>query len=147
MKIIFITTFCFLAIQAIPFENYAKDQLNVEWEKYKVQFEKCYHATTEASRRIAWEENLKHVQRHNLEYYLGKHTYTLGINEYSDMTHEEFKETYLGVESYHHNNITKAFSNLKAKNEIPSSIDWRTSGYVTPVQKQVCYNFFILAYN
>ena len=46
---------------------------------------KLYHCY----RRLIWEENIEKIQRHNLEYDLGKHTYTMGINEYSDLVSVE----------------------------------------------------------
>ena len=36
-------------------------------------------------RRSIWEKNLAYVRKHNLEADLGKHTYTLGMNEYADL--------------------------------------------------------------
>ena len=36
-------------------------------------------------RRLIWERNVQLVEKHNLEADRGVHTYTMGINEYSDM--------------------------------------------------------------
>ncbi len=33
---------------------------------------------------MIWEENVRRIQKHNLEYDMGKHTYTMGINQFSD---------------------------------------------------------------
>ena len=42
-----------------------------------------------ADRRSIFESNIKEIIEHNTS---GKHTWTKGINEYSDMTEEEFFE-------------------------------------------------------
>ncbi len=36
-------------------------------------------------RRNVWEKNVEKIQIHNLEYDLGLHTYTMGINQYADL--------------------------------------------------------------
>ena len=38
-----------------------------------------------AHRRMIWEGHVELVAKHNREFDMGVHTYTLGINEYADM--------------------------------------------------------------
>lgn len=46
----------------------------------------------ESMRKLIFIENLKKVTIHNRRYRMGLETYTQGINEFSDMTFEEFAE-------------------------------------------------------
>jgi len=109
--------------------------LNEPWEEFKIRYGKSYSSVeAEIARRMIFEQNVKRIQQHNLEYNLGKHSYFLGINKFSDNTFEEYVQ------------IFKPF-NLKEKKgatylepsnvgDAPSSVDWRTKGYVTPVKQQ-----------
>ena len=40
-------------------------------------------------RRLIWEDNVRHIQKHNLEADRGEHTYTLGMNEYGDLVSDK----------------------------------------------------------
>ena len=42
-------------------------------------------------------ENRKRIAEHNARYELGLETYTLGINEFSDMLPSEFLDTMTGL--------------------------------------------------
>ncbi|TPP67276.1 Cathepsin L4 [Fasciola gigantica] len=65
------------------------------WHEWKRMYNKEYNGVDEAHRRNIWEENVKHIQEHNIRHDLGLVTYTLGLNQFTDMTFEEFKATYL----------------------------------------------------
>ncbi|TPP67000.1 Preprocathepsin cathepsin L [Fasciola gigantica] len=95
-----------------------------------------HNGADDEKRRNIWEQNVKHIQEHNLRHDLGLVTYTLGLNQFTDMTFEEFKAKYLSE-------IPRASEFLshgmpyRAKNRaVPTSIDWRESGYVTEVKDQ-----------
>ncbi|UYV60941.1 CTSS [Cordylochernes scorpioides] len=45
---------------------------------------KNYKGLEDQARKAIFEENLKNIVQHNLEYDLGMHSYYLGINKYSD---------------------------------------------------------------
>ena len=55
-------------------------------------------------RRIVWEQNLRFVQKHNIEYTEGKHSFTLAMNKFADMTPNEFALVYSGYEKSTTNN-------------------------------------------
>jgi hypothetical protein len=44
-----------------------------------------------AQRKAVYEDNVAYMNAHNQQYAAGKHTFDMGVNEFSAMTHEEFK--------------------------------------------------------
>ncbi|UYV60926.1 CTSS [Cordylochernes scorpioides] len=54
------------------------------WERFKELHGKNYKGLEDQARKAIFEENLKKIVQHNLEYELGMHSYHLGINKYSD---------------------------------------------------------------
>merc|ERR1711915_182138 len=81
-----------LALTAAQALNY--DQ---EWEIFKAKYERNYLSTPEHdNRKSVFVSNYKLIQKHNAEHALGLHTYTLGVNQFADLTNEEFVKTYNG---------------------------------------------------
>ncbi|XP_071943317.1 cathepsin L2-like [Antedon mediterranea] len=110
--------------------------LDDDWEMWKNTHNKAYEKGEEQVRRLIWEENLKKVAKHNLEYDMKKHSYKLGMNEYADMRNREFVGIMNGFKA---SNKTKgAASTFMASIflEMPDKVDWRDQGYVTPVKNQ-----------
>jgi cathepsin L len=69
---------------------------------------------------------LAFVEKHNTEAAAGAHTFTVGINEYADLTVEEFKVLFNGF------NATKTLQASMSQNifrsnedELPAAVDWR----------------------
>jgi len=123
--------------------------LNLEWSVYKERHNKKYgSADEELTRRLAWEDNLKLIEKHNTEYAAGKHTYTLGANKFADLTNAEYRQKVLmrkfdGTQRIRPGMIGHIGENPTVS--IPDSVDWRTKGYVTPVKNQEqcgsCWSF------
>lgn len=59
--------------------------LEDEWSKYKVSYERSYEATEDGLRKIIFMNNLKTIMRHNIEADMGRHTYWMGVNQFTDM--------------------------------------------------------------
>ncbi|XP_077570643.1 cathepsin La [Stigmatopora nigra] len=113
-------------------------QLDDHWDLWKSWHSKQYHQKEEGWRRMVWEKNLKKIELHNLEHSMGKHSYSLSMNHFGDMTHEEFRQVMNG---YKHGiktqKKTKGALFLEPNFlEAPRSVDWRDHGYVTPVKDQ-----------
>ena len=70
----------------------------------------------------AFADNLDKIAKHNKEAAEGKHTYTLGVNKFADLTETEWRDT-LTL------NIVKDDKpkyTMKSKvADIPDAIDWR----------------------
>nr|KAF6314362.1 hypothetical protein mMyoMyo1_003477 [Myotis myotis] len=81
-----------------------------------------------------WEKNMKMIELHNREYSLTKQGFTMAMNAFGDMTNEEFRQVMNGFQNQKQRN-GKAFREPLFA-QIPSSVDWRDKGYVTPVKNQ-----------
>ncbi|NXD43802.1 CATL1 protein, partial [Copsychus sechellarum] len=112
-------------------------ELDDHWELWKSWHKKDYHEREEGWRRVVWEKNLKMIEIHNLDHALGKHSYKLGMNQFGDMTTDEFRQLMNG---YIHKKSERKYrgSQFLEPNflEAPRSVDWREKGYVTPVKDQ-----------
>jgi len=64
------------------------------WEAYKTKFGKTYSAEEDAVRYARWKETVSEVHLHNTQY-SGIAGYKQGVNQFADMSHEEFKATML----------------------------------------------------
>lgn len=59
---------------------------NQSWTEYKLKFKKSYPNEDEAMRRKAWQDSIKTVNAHNVEFEAGSHSYSKGVNQFSDGT-------------------------------------------------------------
>jgi len=126
-----------LAVMAVGFALPLDSDLDSQWEAFKSFHGKKYATSEDGLRRVIWEENLKRVALHNLEASIGKHTYTLAMNEYADLSGEEFLKVVLGSCIIHKRNSTGAATFLKSSFIAPpASVDWRDKNLVTPVKNQ-----------
>lgn len=124
------------SIKAVTFD----DTLNDSWMEFQKVFNKEYQTIDESlNRRSIWEANLKYISRHNLEYSLGKHSFTVAMNKYGDMTNEEFVRV---MNRFNSSNVL-SFKRENSQEyvvtsgiEIPDSVDWRAQGYVSPIKDQ-----------
>ena len=76
-----------------------------------------------------FEANLKTIEQHNQEYAKGKHTWTMGVNHLTDLTHEEFmKLNQLKVPQ----NVPKKKTSYKMQaKSLAAAVDWRDKVIVT----------------
>ncbi|CAF4820191.1 unnamed protein product [Rotaria sp. Silwood1] len=136
MKLVIILCVLFVGAYCAPVPN---EQLNDQWNSFKKLHGKKYNFVEEGHRRSIWEANLAKIQKHNQEANSGIHTYTVGMNEYGDLTDEEFQNKMNGFKMLAKSETTN-FDNQRllfsSNGTIPDAVDWRRQGYVTPVKNQ-----------
>jgi C1A family cysteine protease len=112
------------------------DDDNFHWKEFsnfQERFNRRYSNIQELETRFAiFRKNFIGILAHNADL---KQNFTMGINQFTDLTPQEFKAKYISglkveVGSYN----CKSFSS--SASDAPVSIDWRTKGAVTSVKDQ-----------
>jgi len=108
---------------------------NQQWDEFKVKFAREFRDLKhESERRAVFESNLDMIEAHNAKFEKGLSTYKMGINQFTDMTYEEFSNVILMDE------VPAAapeyMQSKKAESSAPSSWDWRDEGILNPVKDQ-----------
>lgn len=86
------------------------------------------------TRYSIFKSNVKQIEEHNLKYAEGKSSYYLEINQFADLTDEEFETDYLS-EELPDEEFDQVFE-PPPDTDVPNSIDWRDLGAVLPVKNQ-----------
>ncbi|XP_061426698.1 procathepsin L-like isoform X1 [Lethenteron reissneri] len=140
MKLLLVTLLGVMVVVSVAVASpFLDPELSPEWESWKEFHGKTYGEEEEGWRRMIWEKNLKRISMHNLEHSMGKHTWRMGMNQFSDMTTEEFRQLMLGFRGWNgtgKDSHGSVFMAPAAFFEAPESVDWREQGYVTDVKNQ-----------
>ena len=110
------------------------DKILELFESWVSKHGKTYRSIEEKLHRFEiFKDNLKHIDERNKEI----SSYGLGLNEFADMSHEEFKNKYLGLKPGlpRRGGSSRDFS-YRDVVDLPKSVDWRKNGAVTPVKNQ-----------
>ncbi|KAK4787391.1 hypothetical protein SAY86_011224 [Trapa natans] len=112
------------------------DKLIELFESWMAKHGKSYENLEEKLHRFeVFEENLKHIDETNKKIT----NYWLGLNEFADLTHEEFKKMYLGLKKVDLSQRSQPSDEDFTHSEfvdLPKSVDWRKKGAVTSVKNQ-----------
>lgn len=108
------------------------DPAHAAFEAFTRDFSKVYKSVEERLRRFeAFADNLRFIEVENNK----SKGYTLGINEFADLTFEEFKADFLGLHRRPPSGLILGDHELSGLS-IPDEMDWEAKGAVTPIKNQ-----------
>ncbi|KAK9152997.1 hypothetical protein Sjap_000477 [Stephania japonica] len=106
-------------------------------EQWMALHERNYKDVAEKEKRFnVFKDNVKYIEQFNKA---GNYPYKLSVNKFADLTNEEFKATRNGYKGLClEDKLARASSSFKYENvsAVPSTMDWRKKGVVTPVKDQ-----------
>ncbi|XP_004301220.1 PREDICTED: actinidain-like [Fragaria vesca subsp. vesca] len=110
----------------------ANDSVNVSqvFDNWVEEYGRTYSSSEEKAKRFAmFKERFEDIEKFNRQ---GNHTFTLGLDAFSDMTFEEFST----IDIPNPSSISSfRYQDFKLE-DLPKSWDWRTEGAVTNVKDQ-----------
>ncbi|KAI9201532.1 hypothetical protein LWI28_024933 [Acer negundo] len=126
-------TLGFLLLLLLLFPLHTCSSVNTElFEAWCSNHGKTYSSSEEKQRRLeVFEDNYAFVTRHNE---MGNSSFSLSLNAFADLTHHEFRSSYLGLAAAPTN--SDVGEPRYAVRDVPTSIDWREKGAVTGVKDQ-----------
>jgi len=79
-----------------------------------------------------YRQNLEYVEEHNR----GHHTFTVAMNQFADLTVQEFSAMYNTYRQVERNSSLVQIHKYNTLQDLAATVDWRTKGAVTGVKNQ-----------
>ncbi|XP_038691674.1 senescence-specific cysteine protease SAG39-like [Tripterygium wilfordii] len=144
LSLLFILGVC--CISSVLSRTAPELSITATFEQWMALHGRVYKDSYEKDGRLQiFKKNVEHIESHNAA---PNRKYELGLNAFSDLTSEELKAVRNG---YKLKGTSTSSTSFKYENvsAVPSSIDWRKKGAVTPIKDQgqcgCCWAFSAVA--
>jgi len=118
---------------ALPFVAAADVPLTMSWAEWKNEFGMTFNGEEDATREQVFAANVAFIEGENAK----DNTYTLGVNQFSHLSIEEFKAQFTGGRGGSALSSDDAHLGELEVGEIASDVDWSTDkSVVNPVKDQ-----------
>jgi len=129
-------------LTAQVFANFSQEEYKAQFEQWVEEHGKVYNEEEVLYRFKIFQQHVDFVQKFNSE----GHSYTVGLNKFADLSNSEFLEKYGGLHRpLIHVTEPEHIYQYEPSQALPTSVDWRTKGMVTPVKDQgqcgSCWSF------
>lgn len=126
-----IFTFCYLQTSISGFLIPQALLNQAEFDIYLIYHDKSYTGEEYQKRLKIFSNKIAYIRQFNSQ----NHTYTLGLNHFSDLDYEEFVSQHFSTQTL--KPIPRTLIPIQSqKLKYPTSIDWRSKGVVTPIQNE-----------
>lgn len=142
MAIVFFNKMFFVAVLVVSlwaFQGWPRSLHEASMEErhamWMARFNKVYKDDADKEKHFEiFKANVEYIESSNKA---GNKPYKLGFNQFTDLTSDEFREIYNGYKmpTSSSSSTAKSFRYENAT-VVPTSLDWRTKGVVTPVKDQ-----------
>ena len=108
---------------------------SMHFSEFINKYDKTYSDTELVYRLEVFTDNLKKIEDHNSK----GHSWTMDVNQFADLTADEFKTQHTCLDNRHilpqtkHVRFDNSFINVSS---LPKELDWVSKGVVTPVKDQ-----------
>ncbi|XP_060531329.1 procathepsin L-like [Cylas formicarius] len=139
---------CYIIVTVAFGVNVVLSSTSTKWYNFKLKYGKRYATHQEEQYRFSvFRKNLQKIAKRNRQYELGLSGHKLGVNKFADLDRFDFGPKTDTAYTQIANNTTHSIFKIPSLAEIPTEIDWRKLGAVTPVQDQgscsSCWSFAI----
>jgi len=129
MKLFLIVSVALCVVVASEAAFTLESVFHAKWQNFKAQHGKSYECDHEEhNRKQHFLEHTHHIESHNEKFHRGEADFAMAHNEFSDMSHHEFKNTRMGFRApppHMRPNVTQFRMSLSSLNA-PASVDWRS---------------------
>lgn len=117
------------------YEAHSGDEAALDvFHRWIERHNRVYHSLSEKQRRFRiFKDNLQYIHQHNKQ----QKSYWMGLNKFSDLTHEEFRSAYLGTKPAGRAHRLRNEADFIYEDVVAEpSVDWRAKGAVSEVKDQ-----------
>jgi len=130
----FILVACLLSLAAATLPALKDDEYDFLFTKWASQHGKTYATTQERAQRLAvFTSNLNYIRAHQAK---SPRSYDLKMNEFGDLTNEEFVSQYTGYTPMDRSYLRSQNEEELSPVDVPTDWDWRAQNKVTPIKDQ-----------